>query len=187
MVNVLARNWGWVALRGVAALLFGIITLLNPVITLAVLVLLFGAYALVDGVFTVISAVTNRRGEPHWVALLVSGIAGVALGVLTFLTPRITGIILLYFIAVWAIIIGGSQIAAAIRLRKVITGEWMLALAGVLSLVFGILLIVFPGAGALAVAIWIGAYATALGIVLIALALRLRSWRRRFETAGPPR
>ena len=184
MVDVLARNWGWVALRGVAALLFGLLTLFNPVITLATLVLLFGAYALVDGVFAVASAVANRRGEPHWVSLLVSGIIGIALGVLTFLWPQITGLILLYFVALWAVIIGVSQIVAGIRLRKLITGEWLLILAGVLSLVFGLMLFVSPGAGALAIALWIGAYAAVFGIVLIALALRLRTWRRTHEARG---
>jgi uncharacterized membrane protein HdeD (DUF308 family) len=184
MTDVLARNWGWIALRGVAALIFGVLTFFNPVITLATLVLLFGAYALVDGVFTVVSAVANRRGEAHWLSLLISGVVGIALGVLTFLTPRITALILLYFVAGWAIIIGVSQIVAGIRLRKVITGEWLLVLAGVLSLVFGLLLFVSPGAGALAVALWIGAYAAVLGVVLIALALRLRSWRRTHEVRG---
>jgi uncharacterized membrane protein HdeD (DUF308 family) len=184
MVDVLARNWGWVALRGVAALIFGLLTLFNPVITLATLVLLFGAYALVDGVFAVVSAVANRRGEPHWVSLLISGVVGIALGILTFVMPRITALILLYFVAWWAIFIGGSQIIAGIRLRKLITGEWLLIVAGVLSLVFGLLLFLWPGAGALAVALWIGAYAAVFGVVLIALALRLRSWRRTHEARG---
>jgi uncharacterized membrane protein HdeD (DUF308 family) len=184
MVDVLARNWGWVALRGVAALLFGVLTLFNPLITLATLVLLFGAYALVDGVFTVVSAVANRRGEAHWVSLLVSGVIGIALGVVTFLWPRITALILLYFVAGWAVAIGVSQIMAGVRLRKLITGEWLLILAGVLSVAFGVILILYPGAGALAVALWIGAYAAVLGIVLIALSLRLRSWRRTHEARG---
>jgi uncharacterized membrane protein HdeD (DUF308 family) len=184
VVDVLARNWGWVALRGVAALLFGLLTLFNPVITLATLVLLFGAYVLVDGVFAVVSAVANRRGEPHWLSLLVSGVVGIALGILTFLWPQVTALILLYFVAAWAVIIGLSQIVAGIRLRKLITGEWLLILAGVLSLVFGLMLFVAPGAGALAIALWIGAYATVLGVVLIALALRLRSWRRTHEVRG---
>jgi uncharacterized membrane protein HdeD (DUF308 family) len=184
MVDVLARNWGWVIVRGVAALLFGVLTLVYPSLTLATLVLLFGAYVLVDGIFTIVWAVRNRRGEPHWVALLISGIVSVILGVLTFVTPQITGLVLLYFIALWAIIAGASQIVAAIRLRKAITGEWLLGLAGILSLIFGVLVIAFPGAGALAVALWIGAYATVLGIVFIALGIRLRNWRRTHAAEG---
>jgi len=178
MVDMLARNWGWVALRGVVALLFGLLALFNPGITLAALIFLFGAYAIVDGVFAIVSAIANRRGEPHWVALLIGGIAGVVLGVLTFLWPGVTAMVLLYFIAAWAIVRGVAEIVAAIRLRHEITGEWMLVLAGVLSVAFGLVLLVFPGAGALALVIWIGAYAVVLGILLLALAFRLRSWAR---------
>src|SRR5918912_3707466 len=177
-MDLLARNWGWMALRGVAALLFGVLTLFNPGITLAVLVLLFGAYALVDGIFTVVAAIANRRGEPHWVALLVGGLASIVVGVGTFLVPGVTAIVLLYFIAAWAIVTGAAEIATAIRLRRVMTGEWLLALAGVLSVLFGVLLIARPGAGALAVVLWIGAYAIVFGVVLLALAFRLRAWGR---------
>ena len=92
--------------------------------------------------------------------------------------PGVTAIVLLYFIAAWAIVTGVAEIAAAIRLRKVITGEWLLVVAGVLSVLFGLFLVMFPKAGALAVVLWIGAYATTLGSVLIALAFRLRSWGR---------
>jgi uncharacterized membrane protein HdeD (DUF308 family) len=178
MVAVLARNWGMVALRGVVALVFGLLTIARPGITLAFLVLLFGAYALVDGVVSIAAALTNRRGEPHWVALLLLGLAGVAAGIVTFLMPGITAIVLLYFIAAWAILRGVAEIAMAIQLRKVITGEWLLGLAGVLSVLFGLVLVMFPGAGALAVVLWIGVWAVVLGVVLIALAFRLRGWSR---------
>jgi uncharacterized membrane protein HdeD (DUF308 family) len=184
MVDVLARNWWLVALRGVAALVFGLLTLFNPAVTLAALILLFGAYALADGVFTVIAALASHRGEPRWVALLVGGILSIVLGVLTFLMPGVTAVVLLYFIAAWAIVTGVSEIATAIRLRKVITGEWLLVLAGVLSVAFGLALVLYPAAGALAVTLWIGAYATALGVVLLALAFRLRSWGRTHGADG---
>jgi uncharacterized membrane protein HdeD (DUF308 family) len=178
MVTVLARNWGLVAVRGVVALLFGVLTIARPGITLAVLVILFGAFAFVDGLFSVWAALANRRGEPHWVALLLAGLAGIAIGVVTFLMPGVTAIVLLYFIAVWAIVRGVAEIAMAIQLRKVLTGEWLLALAGVLSVLFGAFLVMFPGAGALAVVIWIGMWAVLLGLVVIALAFRLRSWNQ---------
>ena len=177
-METLSRNWGWVALRGVAALVFGLLTLVNPAISLVTLVYLFGAYALVDGLFTVVSAVVNRRGEPHWLALLIRGLFGIAAGLLTFVLPGITALALLYLIAAWAIVSGIAEVVVAIRLRKVITGEWLLALAGALSIVFGFFLVVYPGTGALAVVLWIGAYAAVLGVVLIALAIRLRSWDR---------
>lgn len=180
MVDLLARNWGWVMLRGVAALVFGLLALFNPGITVAALVILFGAYALVDGISTIISAIANRHGEPHWVALLIGGIVSIAAGVVTFARPGFTALALLYLIAAWAIITGILEIVAAIRLREAIRGEWLLILAGVLSVLFGVLLIVAPGAGALAVVLWIGAYAVVFGIVLIILAFRLRQWHREY-------
>ena len=174
--DVLARNWGWVALRGVIALLFGLLTLSRPGITLGALILFFGAYAFADGVFTVVSAIANRRGEGHWIAVLIGGLFGIAAGIITFTMPHLTAIILLYFIAFWAILTGVSEIAAAVRLRKVISNEWLLGFVGALSVLFGIYLIASPRGGALAVAMWIGLYATLLGIGLLILAFRLRSW-----------
>lgn len=181
MINMLARNWGWVALRGVVALIFGVLTLMNPAITLAVLVLFFGAYALVDGIFAVVAAIMNRKAEPHWLALLIGGLAGIVIGICTFLAPGITATLLLFFIAAWAIIVGIAEIAAAFRLRKVITGEWMLVLAGILSVALGLLLLTRPASGALALVLWIGAYALVSGLLLIALAFRLRSWGRLYS------
>jgi uncharacterized membrane protein HdeD (DUF308 family) len=176
--DLLVRNWGLVALRGLAALLFGLLTLFYPALTLAALILLFGAYAIVDGVFTTVAVLANRRGQPHWVAFLINGVLSVVVGILTFVYPGVTALVLLYFIAAWALVGGITQIAAAIRLRKVITGEWMLVLAGVLSVLFGVVLFLFPRAGALAVTLWIGAFATAFGVLLIVLGFRLRSWGR---------
>jgi len=175
MEFLLSRNWGWIALRGLAAVVFGLLTLFDPRISLTALVLLWGAYAFVDGIFAIVSAVRDRRQEPHWVSLLVTGIAGVVAGLLTFFVPGITALVLLYFIAAWALITGIAEIVAAVRLRKVITGEWMLALAGLLSAIFGVFLFAFPGAGALTIVLWIGAYALVLGIVLLVLAFRLRA------------
>jgi len=175
MEFLLSRNWGWIALRGLAAVVFGLLTLFDPSISLTALVLLWGAYAFVDGIFAIVSAVRDRRQEPHWVSLLVTGIAGVVAGLLTFFVPGITALVLLYFIAAWALITGIAEIVAAVRLRRVITGEWMLALAGLLSAIFGVFLFAFPGAGALTVVLWIGAYAFVLGIVLLVLAFRLRA------------
>jgi uncharacterized membrane protein HdeD (DUF308 family) len=185
MDTLLTRNWGWVALRGVVAVIFGLLTFMNPGITLSVLVLFFGAYSLVDGVFAVIAAIRNRRAEGHWVALLIGGIAGIIIGVCTFFAPGITAIVLLYFIAVWALVMGFSEIVAAIRLRKVITGELMLMLAGVASVVLGLFLLSRPALGAIALVVWIGAYAFVSGILLIALGFRLRSWARRHEAPMP--
>jgi uncharacterized membrane protein HdeD (DUF308 family) len=172
-VDSLSRNWWAISLRGLAGILFGIITFFAPGISLAALVLLFGAYALVDGVLAIVSAV-RRRGADRWWLLLLEGLVGIAAGVLTFLWPAITAIALLYVIAAWALVTGAFEIGAAIRLRKAITGEWLLALSGIFSIGLGVLLVMFPGPGALAVVIWIGAYAFVFGALLFALGLRLR-------------
>ena len=185
MDTLLARNWGWVALRGVAGVIFGLLTFMNPGITLVVLILFFGAYSLIDGIFAAIAAIRNRKAEAHWVALLIGGIAGIIIGVCTFLAPGISAIVLLYFIAAWALVIGFSEIVAAIRLRKIITGEWMLVLAGVASVALGLFLLSRPALGAIAVVVWIGAYAFVSGILLIALGFRLRSWARTHEAPVP--
>ena len=172
-VDSLSRNWWAVSLRGLAGILFGIITFIAPGISLAALVLLFGAYAFADGVLAIVTAI-RRRGNDRWWMLLLEGLVGVGAGVLTLLWPGITALALLYVIAAWALVTGAFEIAAAIRLRKVITGEWILALSGILSIALGVLLIVAPGPGALAVVIWIGAYAFVFGVLLFALGLRLK-------------
>ena len=172
-VDSLSRNWWAVSLRGLAGVLFGVITFIAPGISLAALVLLFGAYAFADGVLAIVTAI-RRRGNDRWGLLLLEGLVGVAAGVLTLLWPGITALALLYVIAAWALVTGAFEIAAAIRLRKAITGEWLLALSGIFSIALGVLLVLFPGPGALAVTIWIGAYAFVFGALLFALGLRLR-------------
>jgi len=175
MLHLLARHWWALALRGVFAVLFGLLTFLIPGITLLTLVLLFGAYAILDGVFDIISAV--RAPGRHW-PLVLEGVVGIIIGILTFLWPGITTMVLLYLIAFWAIFTGVLEIVAGIRLREVIANEWLLILMGVLSVLFGFLILIFPGAGALAIIIWIGAYSLLFGIMLIALAFLLRRFRQ---------
>jgi uncharacterized membrane protein HdeD (DUF308 family) len=174
MITILARNWWLLAIRGVAAILFGIGAFLWPGITLTVLVLLFGAYALVDGIFAVVAGISVRKEQERWWMMVMEGVAGIIIGVLTFLWPGVTALVLLYFIAAWSIITGAFEIAAAIRLRKEIEGEWLLALAGFASLIFGVLLVILPGPGALALIWLIGSYAIVFGILMLVLAFRLR-------------
>jgi uncharacterized membrane protein HdeD (DUF308 family) len=176
-VDSLSRNWWVVVLRGLAGMTFGLVTFFAPGISLAALVLVFGAYAFADGVLAIISAVRRGRGADRWWLLLLEGIAGIAAGVVTLLWPGITALVLLYLIAAWALVTGVLEIAAAIRLRKAIKGEWLLILTGVLSVALGVLLVLFPGPGALALVIWIGAYAFVFGALMLALGLRLRSLR----------
>ena len=178
MVIVLARNWWALALRGLFAVLFGIAAFALPGITLGALVLLYGAYAFVDGVFAITAALVGRTEGVPWWALLVEGLFGIAVGVLTMFWPGITALALLFMISAWAVVTGVLEIVAAIRLRKEIQGEWLLALSGILSVLFGLALVVNPGAGALAVVWLIGAYAIVFGLLLIALGFRLRSWSR---------
>ena len=178
----LARNWWAVALRGVAALIFGILTAVWPEISLAALVLLFGIYAIVDGIFNVISAVRERQGERRWWALLLEGLVSIAAGVFTLVVPGLTALALVYVIAGWAIVTGVLEVAAAAMLRRQVHGEWRLVLSGVLSLILGVMVAIWPGAGALAMVLWIGAYAILFGVLLIALGFRLR--RLRLELPG---
>jgi uncharacterized membrane protein HdeD (DUF308 family) len=173
----LARNWWAIALRGVAALIFGILAFVMPGVTLAVLILLFGGYALVDGIFNVIAAVSGRSGASPWWVLLLAGLVSIGAGLVTFFMPGLTALVLVYVIAAWAIVRGVLEISAAVRLRRVITNEWWLGLSGALSIVFGALLMMAPGAGALALVLWIGAYAVIFGALLVAFGVRLRGWR----------
>jgi uncharacterized membrane protein HdeD (DUF308 family) len=181
VVDELARHWWVVALRGLVAVLFGILAFAWPGLTLAVLVLLFGAYALVDGILGVVAAL--RGDAQHRVAMLLEGVVGILAGLAAFAWPGLTALVLLYIIAFWAILTGVLEIVAAIRLRRVIQNEWALLIGGVLSVVLGLVLVAAPGAGALAVIWIIGAYAVVFGITLLALAWRLRGHAQRL--AGP--
>lgn len=176
MVAVFTSNPWSLFLRGLAALIFGILTFIWPRISLTALVFLFGGYALVDGLFTVVTAFKAWEGYRYWWALLLEGTFSVIAGVIAFVWPDITALALLYLIAAWAIVTGVFEIVAAIRLRKIISGEWLLALSGIMSIFFGVLLVAQPEAGALAMLWLIGAYAILFGVLLMVLAYRLRSW-----------
>jgi len=178
MLLRLARNWWLVVIRGVLAIIFGLLAFFFPGLTLEVLVLLFGAYVLVDGIVDVVSALMNR-GDQHWWALLLEGILGIMVGVLVFLWPGGAGLVLLYFIAAWAVVIGILEIVAAIRLWNVMASKWLLLLAGVASVLFGVIAVLWPGAAALAIAWLIAAYALFFGVLQLALGFRLRSLGQR--------
>ena len=173
MLVPLASNWGLLLLRAMLSIAFGLIALLMPGPTLAALILIFGAYALVDGGLALILAITGKGDRGFWVLFLV-GIAGIGAGLVTFFYPGLTAIALLAVIATWAILTGAFAIASAIVLRKEITGEWVLATTGVLSMLFGVLLLIWAPAGLLALIWLIGIYAMAWGIAMIPLAMRLR-------------
>jgi uncharacterized membrane protein HdeD (DUF308 family) len=179
----LAERWWAVSLRGIAAIVFGILLLLYPGAGFATLVILFGIYAIVEGILNLVSAVTGRGRQPWW-ALTLEGVVSIAAGVVVFLWPAAAAVALVWTIAIWAIVTGVLEISAAIRLRRVVRGEWMLALAGILSIILGALLFASPAAGALAITVMIGIYAIVFGVLLLVLGLRLRRARR--IISGPP-
>jgi uncharacterized membrane protein HdeD (DUF308 family) len=174
-LEVLSENWWAVALRGVVAIMTGIVAFLLPVPTMIALVWLFGAYAFLDGLFNLISVLRRRRTRSRpWWALVLSGIAGISTGVISFVWPGITALAWVYLIAAWALITGVLEIVAAVRLRKEIKGEWLLALSGVFSVLLGVLLAIAPGPGAIALVWYLGTFAIFFGVLMVALSFRLR-------------
>ncbi len=178
MLDVLSRNWWTFAVRGVAAVIFGILALAMPGIALVVLVFLFGAYALVDGVFALIGAVREAEAHNRWAHLLFVGIFGILVGAITFFFWQITAFALLYLIAAWAVVTGILELVGAFELRRHLPGDLWWVLAGLASIAFGVLLILRPLTGVLAVVWIIGIYAIVFGGFLIGLAFRLRSLKR---------
>lgn len=174
----LADKWWTTALRGLFAILFGLVIMIWPGISLAILLTLFGIFSIFSGSFLLLLALQGRMVEGNWLIIL-EGCLGLGLGLLTLFRPQTTGIFLLIMLAVWAIITGVFQIGVALRLRREIENEWLLLSAGIASALFGLLLALRPVAGATAILWLVGAYAIALGILLIILSFRLRSWRQR--------
>lgn len=173
MVHAVAKNWWLLLLRGIAAIIFGVLAFAWPGITLLTLILFYGAYALADGVLAIIAAIKGGAPGPRW-WLAIIGLLGILVGLLTFLMPGITAIVLLFLIAGWAIATGVFQIIGAIQLRKEIDNEWLLILAGAISVLFGIGVLMAPGAGALALIWVIGSYAVIEGALFVAFAFRLK-------------
>lgn len=172
------KQWGWVALRGVCALVFGALALVFPGLTLGILVIFWGAYALLDGVAALVAGFRmGDNGKPLW-SLIAIGLLGIGAGVVTFFWPGLTAFTLIFIIGVWAIAIGIFQIIAAVRFRKHIPGEWLHVLSGLLAIAFGVVVTLQPGAGAIALAWIIGWFAILFGIILIGMAFRLRGSRK---------
>jgi uncharacterized membrane protein HdeD (DUF308 family) len=175
LLETLKRHWWVPVLRGIAAIIFGIIAFIYPGLTLTVLVILFGAWVLVDGVFRVAGAIGHRASDPDWGWQLVIGILGIVIGFLTFRAPGVTALALVIYIAAWALMIGVTEIVVAIRLRREIKGEWFLILMGLLSIIFAVILLWNPIPGALALVWLIGSYAIVFGILAMMFGFRLRS------------
>jgi uncharacterized membrane protein HdeD (DUF308 family) len=164
-------------IRGILGVVIGFIAFAWPGVTIAVLVGIFAVYAILDGITNLFLGLRKSPERGRSAAQVLQGIVGIAAGVLTALWPGITALALIWFIGAWAVVTGALEIGAAIRLRKVISGEWMLVFSGVLSIVFGILVFAFPAAGAVGISWILGAYTAAAGFILIALAVRLRTMR----------
>jgi uncharacterized membrane protein HdeD (DUF308 family) len=174
MLKALARNWWALAIRGVAAVLFGLLALFWPGVTAYALVVLFGAYAFVDGVFAIVSAVRAAEAHERWGAFAIEGVVGLVIAAITFFEPHVTALALYFTIAAWAFITGVIEIVAAIQLRKMMQNEWLLILGGIASIAFGVLMVVYPLAGAITIIYLIGAYAILFGVLMIGFSLRLR-------------
>jgi len=185
MNMVLARNWWAVALRGVFAILLGLIAFATPGVFLASLVLVFGAYALVDGVFAIVAGLRAAQRHERWWPLALEGVVDIIAGIVVFLLPGAALIAFLYLVSAWSIVTGLFRIAAAVRLRKQIEGEWLLIVNGALSVLFGVVIALFPAVGLITVVWVIGAYAILFGIILMALGFRLRGHGARARAAAP--
>lgn len=174
---LLARNWWLFLLRGILALVFGVVALFFPQAAFLSLVLVFGAFALVDGVFALIAAFSGGAKSESWWWLILEGLFGILIGVLTIVQPAAMAAAWIILIAAWAIVTGLFEIITAIRLRKMITGEWALILSGVISVLFGLLIAFYPASGAFAFGFMLGFYAIFLGALFIWLALSLRKFK----------
>ncbi|MEU5879839.1 HdeD family acid-resistance protein [Spirillospora sp. NPDC047279] len=187
MFDLMARNWWVLALRGAFAILFGVVAWIWPGITVWALVILFGAYALVDGVFALIGAFGKNAAEATgrsrgWLA--VTGVAGIVLGIVALAWPGITGFALLMLIAAWAVVTGVFEIFTAFSLRKKIDNEWLYIVTGAISVLFGVLLFVWPVSGALAVVWMIGFFSILFGAFMVGAAFRLRKLGHEAEKRG---
>lgn len=170
----LARNWWLVALRGVVSILFGAMALIAPAAFVLSLVLFFAAYMLVDGIFTIVGAIRAAQHHERWGFLLIEGLVDILVGAAAFLVPAAAVWAFVLLLAAWAFVTGGLMIAAAFRLH-LHYGRWWLILGGVISLLFGLALVIAPGMSALVLTWWLGGYAIAFGVMLVILAFQLRS------------
>jgi uncharacterized membrane protein HdeD (DUF308 family) len=185
MLNTHTGHWWVLALRGVLAIVLGILALAWPTITLLALAIVFGAYALVDGIFAAVAA--TRAGPGRHTPFVLEAIFGIVIGLLALAWPTVSLFVLVFLVAIWAIVTGVSAIMTAVRARELITGEWLYILGGAISVLFGVLVLFWPASGAVAVAWLIGVYAILFGITMIAAALLLRKGRDRADLAGTTR
>ena len=174
MSNTIARSWCSTLVHGLLSAILGILILSYPGLTVGLLIIFFAAYAFVSGLFNSIAAIANRKNNEDWSIHLIEGLVGIGVGILVWTWPGISALLLLYVIAAWAVITGILQVLTAIKLRKHIKHEFLLGICGIISLIFGIYVFRFPGAGALALAWVIGIYTLAIGILLVILSFQIK-------------
>jgi uncharacterized membrane protein HdeD (DUF308 family) len=168
------RNWWALLLRGLAAIVFGVLTWLQPAASAAALVLVFGIYVLVDGVLAIISSFQSRQESRHWWVVLIWGLISAVVGLLMLFQPAVTALVMTIYIGVWALMTGVMEIVAAMRLRKEIQGEWLLILGGLISVLFGIFVLMQPAAGMMAMLWVLATYAVVFGVLMVILAFKVR-------------
>jgi uncharacterized membrane protein HdeD (DUF308 family) len=167
MYKFLSQYWWVLVVRGAAAILFGVLAFILPMESLAAVVVVFGAYALIDGMFASAAAIAGRKMTADWWILLLQGLVSIGVGVVTYMSPAITAMALLFYIALGAVLVGALQIVAAVELRYELTGEWWLVLGGIVGMVFGALLVLRPTEGALTVLWLIATFAIVWGVMLM--------------------
>ena len=183
LATLLSRSWWVLLVRGLIAIAIGVVAWFRPGLSLAALVLLFGAYMLADGILGVWTAITGRKEHEDWGLVLLWGLIGVGVGIMTLVAPGLTAIALLFYVAAWAIATGVLEIVAAIRLRKEMRNEWLLIVGGIVSVALGILLMARPGAGVITLVWLIGSYAVIFGLLLVILSFNVRSFGRSLASA----
>ena len=174
LIPEFSKKWKWMIFRGIISIIFGIVIVIYPFTAATMLAIFFGAYAFVDGIFAIVSIITSRAARAHFWSYLIEGIAGIIAGIITFFLPEITLFGLVILISVWAFITGIFEIIAAIKLRKIIDGEFLMIISGLLSVVFGVLVFLRPFAGMVVIIYLIGIYAVMFGILFIFLGISVR-------------
>ena len=177
MLEILTRYWWAFIARGILAIVLGVVAFVWPGITVTALIIVFGIYVFVDGVFLLVKAIAGWKARDDRWLLLFEGLLGIGIGVITFFAPGVTAIVLLFYIAAWSLTTGILEIVGAIRLRKEIQGEVWWILSGIVSILFAVLLMIFPGTGILGLVWLLGVYAIVFGVLLIALGIRVRAHR----------
>lgn len=175
-VSEMTSNWWALALRGAVSILLGLVAITMPGLTIAAIVTVFGVYAIIEGVLAIMASIRGIREHDRWGWMMVEGVVGICAGLIAFFMPGVGALAIIWLIAAWAVLTGALEIAAGFRLRKIIEGEWLLILTGVLAIVLGFFMVSRPGMGVVLLTTWLGVWAILSGITLMVLAFRIKRW-----------